>query len=160
MIHKSGYFTYLAMVWSHCSWISEGPLYFDNSSHSMIIRSWFDQSEYCIWPLDRKYTTLHCLHVFSVPFRDYHTFCDDLCWGLVWRGKPCCVSNWYCSLVPRPHPIMRKRVWWSLSIFLVVPSQQSRLRISQRNSVMSQRSYHSLIQKSRLLTRHIEGSPQ
>ena len=24
MIHISGYFTYLAMVWSHCSWIREG----------------------------------------------------------------------------------------------------------------------------------------
>ena len=29
------------------------------------------------------------------------------------------------SLVPRPHPLTRKRVWWPLSAFLVVQSQQS-----------------------------------
>ena len=29
------------------------------------------------------------------------------------------------SLVPRPHPLMRKGVWWPLSDFLVVPSQQN-----------------------------------
>jgi len=29
------------------------------------------------------------------------------------------------SLVPRPHPLTRKRVWWLLSNFLVVLSQQS-----------------------------------
>ena len=29
MIHISGYFTYLAMVWSHCSRIKEGPLYME-----------------------------------------------------------------------------------------------------------------------------------
>ena len=28
------------------------------------------------------------------------------------------------SLVPRPRPLTRKRVWWQLSNFLVVPSQQ------------------------------------
>ena len=27
MIHISSYFNYLAMVWSCCGWISEGPLY-------------------------------------------------------------------------------------------------------------------------------------
>ena len=30
-----------------------------------------------------------------------------------------------CSLVPRPHPLTRKRVWWLLSTALAVPSQQS-----------------------------------
>ena len=30
MIYISGYFTYPAVVWSHCSQISEGPLYFEN----------------------------------------------------------------------------------------------------------------------------------
>ena len=30
-----------------------------------------------------------------------------------------------CSLVPRPHPLTRKRVWWLLSTSLAVPSQQS-----------------------------------
>ena len=30
-----------------------------------------------------------------------------------------------CSLVLGPHPLTRKGVWWSLSDFLVVPSQQS-----------------------------------
>ena len=42
-------------------------------------------------------------------------FFDDMLW---W---------WHCdsSLVPRPHPFTRKGVWWQLSIFLVVLSQQS-----------------------------------
>jgi len=30
-----------------------------------------------------------------------------------------------CGLVPRPHPPIRKRVWWLLSKFLVVLRQQS-----------------------------------
>jgi len=30
----------------------------------------------------------------------------------------------HCSLVPRPCPLTRKRVWWLLSDFLVVPTQQ------------------------------------
>ena len=34
MIHISSYFTYLAMVWSHCSRISEGPLYSCSKSPS------------------------------------------------------------------------------------------------------------------------------
>ena len=29
------------------------------------------------------------------------------------------------SLVPRPHPLTRKRIWWLLSDFLVVMSQQN-----------------------------------
>ena len=29
------------------------------------------------------------------------------------------------SLIPRPHPLTREGVWWTLSDFLVVPSQQS-----------------------------------
>ena len=31
----------------------------------------------------------------------------------------------YCILTPRPHPLMRKRVWRLLNAFLIVPSQQS-----------------------------------
>ena len=41
------------------------------------------------------------------------------------------------SLVPRPHPLTRKRVWWPLSDFLVVPSQQN--AISHVTWVVQQR---------------------
>ena len=43
----------------------------------------------------------------------------------------------WSSFVPRPHPFTRKRVWWPLSTFLVVPSQQSWFWTSQWNSAMS-----------------------
>ena len=42
------------------------------------------------------------------------------------------------SLVPRSHPLMRKGVWWPLSDFLVVPSQQN--AISHVTWVVQQRS--------------------
>ena len=41
------------------------------------------------------------------------------------RGGGCSLITEDPSLVPRPHPLTRKGVWWPLSDFLVVPSQQS-----------------------------------
>ena len=41
------------------------------------------------------------------------------------------------SLVPRLHPVTRKGVWWPLSNFLVVPSQQSWYWTTQWNSTLS-----------------------
>ena len=41
--------------------------------------------------------------------------------GVACETSPMCRA----SLITRPHPLTRKRVWWLLSAFLVVPSQQS-----------------------------------
>ena len=37
----------------------------------------------------------------------------------------CTTSYRHCSLIPRPHPLTRKGVWWPLNDFLVAPSQQN-----------------------------------
>ena len=41
--------------------------------------------------------------------------------GVACKTSPMC----RVSLITRPHPLTRKKVWWLLSTFLVVPSQQS-----------------------------------
>ena len=57
------------------------------------------------------------------------------------------------SLVPRPRPLMRKRVWWLLSEFLVVLNQQSWFWTSQRNSATCKHVIN-ICWKSILLNRH------
>ena len=54
------------------------------------------------------------------------------------------------SLVPRPDLLTRKRVWWPLNVFLVVPSQQSLFRTSQWN-----RARHTCVQTSQWNTRYV-----
>ena len=61
-----------------------------------------------------------------------HYLCTNTC---VFIARDLLVSS--NSLVPRPHPLTRKRVWWPLNIFLVVSSQQSLFWTSQWNSTMS-----------------------
>ena len=68
------------------------------------------------------------LDVLVQQFVCAHAYCHSF--SLVFRD----------SLVPRPHPLMRKRVWWLLSDFLVVLSQQSWFWTSQLNSAMSSKS--------------------
>ena len=43
MIHISGYFAYLTMVWSRCSRISEGPLYNEK------LWLWLTQEQASLW---------------------------------------------------------------------------------------------------------------
>ena len=77
------------------------------------------------------------------------------------------------SLVPRPHPLTRKRVWWLLSTSLVVPSQQSWFLnkwtiISSWRCTISSASVNAVwccaislaCSESRLLTRHNQDSAQ
>ena len=47
------------------------------------------------------------------------------------------VDSYQTSLVPRPHPLTRKVVWWPLSDSLVVLSQQSWYWTTQWNSATS-----------------------
>ena len=54
-----------------------------------------------------------------------------------WPTVVHCNCTEWLSLMPRPHPLMRKGVWWTLSNFLVVPSQQSWYWTTQWNSATS-----------------------
>jgi len=54
------------------------------------------------------------------------TICrEDMTWGVGIKWLSCSIFfSIMLSLVPRPRPLTGKRVWWQLSDFLVVPSQQ------------------------------------
>ena len=70
MIYISGFFTYLAMVWSHCSRISEGPLC--NYRSLMKECPWVEHLT-CLPKRGVRYTSLECFCI--QPSKSAHIMC-------------------------------------------------------------------------------------